>query len=332
MITDSLATRLVKDELGTAISAELVLMATILLIGLMLGMMSARDAVISEISDIAGGVQDMNQSFLHFGVSSASSSLPGSSFDDATDFGDDPGDSFGAADNCITFDVPPQDEQFFVEVSTEVQVLAFLFDDLGATDISPDGLNSGVLLNGASVVDGELVLDGDDDFVAIPNTSDINLTTVTERTIEIEFTPSDTTTRQIVFEAGGGVRGFNIYIENGELFVGAYNLANGEPQFTTFLSTPITAGETISTALTLDSVSGEFNGFLNGAQFGSGFGGDVFNHPGAIGLGALNGATVIDSGVLSSTATENYGFAGTISSFEIYNRVLSDDEILSLAQ
>ena len=321
MSIKTVTTRLANDERGLALSAELVLMATILFIGLMVGLLSARDALISEISDVAGSVQDMNQSFLYNGTSAASSSLLGSSFDDATDFGDDPGDSFGAADNCITFVLAPEDEQ---SVSTEGLVVAFTFDD--------QDLDGGVLLNGASIVDGELVLDGDDDFVEIPNSPDVNLTTITERTIEIEFTPNDVTTRQIVFEAGGGVRGFNIYIENGELFVGAYNLANGEPQFNTFLSTPISAGDPISTALTLDAVSGTFNGFLNGTQFGSGVGGDVFSHPGAIGLGALNVATVLDSGLLRPTGTENFALDGTISSFEVYNRVLSDDEIFSLAQ
>lgn len=330
---NTLTTRLANDDRGAVISAELALMATVLLIGLIVGIMATRDAVISEISDVAGSMQDMNQSFSYNGVTAASSSLAGSNFNDALDVEDDPDDSVGAADNCITFAAPPEDElPTFVEVSTEGLAVSFEFSDLGVIDSSPGGQNSGVLANGASVVDGQLVLDGDDDLVIIPNSSDINLTTVTERTIELGFTPSDVTTRQIVFEEGGGARGINIYIENGQLFVGSYNLANDEPQFSTFLSTPITAGEPVSVALTLDAASGAFNGFLNGSQFGSGFGGGVFNHAGAIGLGALNGATVLDTGTLRTTATENFGFAGSISSLEIYNRVLSDDEILSLAQ
>ena len=51
---------LVTDNHGFVVSIELVLMASIAMIGLVVGMSSVRDAVISEISDMSGAVQDLS--------------------------------------------------------------------------------------------------------------------------------------------------------------------------------------------------------------------------------------------------------------------------------
>ena len=55
--------KLWNDEAGFVVSVELVLISTITVIGLMTGLTAVRDGVVSELSDTAGAVQDMNQSY-----------------------------------------------------------------------------------------------------------------------------------------------------------------------------------------------------------------------------------------------------------------------------
>ena len=102
--------KLTSDQRGTVLSLELVLLAVVVLIGLMTGMTSVRDAIVSEVSDLAGSVQDANQSFSVFGISGTSSSVSGMDFEDSLDFGDTAEDPSGEADNCIVMTTPPSDE------------------------------------------------------------------------------------------------------------------------------------------------------------------------------------------------------------------------------
>lgn len=104
------AQRLWNDDAGFIVSIELILIATIAVIGLIVGMTAVRDAVVSELSDVAGAVQDLNQCYSFNGVTGHSSSTCGSDFIDALDFCDDADDTSGEADNCITFDGPPTNE------------------------------------------------------------------------------------------------------------------------------------------------------------------------------------------------------------------------------
>ena len=101
---------LIRDNRGFVVSIELIFLASIAVIGLVVGLTSVRDAVVSELSDTAGSVQDLNQSFNYNGAAGLSANTAGSDFEDALDFGDDAGDASGDADNCITFDRPPQIE------------------------------------------------------------------------------------------------------------------------------------------------------------------------------------------------------------------------------
>lgn len=98
------------DEAGFAVSVELVLMAVVAVTGCIAGVTSIRDAVVSEISDVAGTVQDLNNSYTFNGATGHSSSTGGSDFVDELDHCDDADDVAGAADNCIVFDMPPQQE------------------------------------------------------------------------------------------------------------------------------------------------------------------------------------------------------------------------------
>ena len=106
----STSKKLWNDDAGFIVSVELVLIATIAVIGLLAGMTAVRDGVVSELSDVAGSVQDLNQSYAFNGVVGHSAATAGSNFQDNLDFCDSADDPDGAADNCITFTGAPADE------------------------------------------------------------------------------------------------------------------------------------------------------------------------------------------------------------------------------
>ena len=105
----SLIKRLWNDEAGFVVSAELILVATIAVLGLIVGLTSVRDAVTSELSDVAGAIQDVDQSYTYLGIRGHSGSVAGSDFLDRLDFCDSVDDPNGDDDNCITH-VPAIDE------------------------------------------------------------------------------------------------------------------------------------------------------------------------------------------------------------------------------
>ncbi len=55
--------QLLQDESGFIISAELVLIATMLVIGLIVGLSEVQHAVVSELNDVADAIGELNQSF-----------------------------------------------------------------------------------------------------------------------------------------------------------------------------------------------------------------------------------------------------------------------------
>jgi len=76
------------DEAGFLVSAELVLVATILVIGVISGLLSVRDAVITELADVGGAIGSINQSFALRGTAAHSTANAGSGFNDLVDFCD----------------------------------------------------------------------------------------------------------------------------------------------------------------------------------------------------------------------------------------------------
>ena len=102
---------LYSDVSGFVISIELVLVATIAIIGLITGFTAMRDAVISELSDVAGSVQDLNQGYTFNGVLGHSGNTSGSNYLDGRDWCDTAEDPINAVDNCITMNVRPSNER-----------------------------------------------------------------------------------------------------------------------------------------------------------------------------------------------------------------------------
>jgi flagellin-like hook-associated protein FlgL len=167
-----------------------------------------------------------------------------------------------------------------------------------------------------------------------PNTVGVNIGTngsggVSQRTFAISFeTGSDITTQQIIYEEGGNVRGLNISIRNGSLVFGGYNLPTGDPgvQWPYREVTAAVEPNTRYTAqLVLDgdiSATGEFRAYVNGALIDTASGvGILYDHPGGIGIGRINGNAVLSGTVQNySAATE---FQGAIDKVLAYNQTFN---------
>jgi hypothetical protein len=80
--------RLRVDESGFIISAELMLIATIVVLGLVVGLTVVRDTMNTELADTATSLGTINQSYSFGGATGHGSSNAGSFFADRADFGD----------------------------------------------------------------------------------------------------------------------------------------------------------------------------------------------------------------------------------------------------
>ncbi|MGK7906471.1 MAG: DUF4347 domain-containing protein [Synechococcus sp.] len=226
-------------------------------------------------------------------------------------------------------------------------VARWTFDEQSGAAI-PDsstagGDNPGLLRNGATLgsaggsIGGTVELDGINDFVDIEDSTDINLGNFAQRTISAWFNVDSTTgaNKQVIFEEGGATRGLNIYVDNGSLYVGGWNeIESGWDG--TFLSTGIQANTWYHVALVLDAApdvtttqAGAFRGYLNGVEFGSGEGTQIWRHAGDIGIGAVSNDTQFHDGDIRGTAVA--ALAGSIGEVAVYNEVLTAAEIASIA-
>ena len=170
-----------------------------------------------------------------------------------------------------------------------------------------------------------LAFDGSNDWVQIGNSGDINTgSNHTQKTIEAWFEVNNkdlTSYKQTIYEQGGTVRGLNIYIYGGSLYVGGWNEPNGESDWDpgTWLSTSSIQSNTWHhVVLTLNGgnsvTNNAFKGYLDGTQFGSGQGSKLWNHPGGIGI-ARNADTKFHTGDYSSARY----FGGTIDEVRLWN-------------
>lgn len=98
------------SEDAYVISVELLLVATVAIIGLMVGYTSIRDAAIAELSDLSGAVQDINQHYTFNGLVGHSGESHGSGFSDSLDWCDSANDAPGSIDNCVTFSGPMDED------------------------------------------------------------------------------------------------------------------------------------------------------------------------------------------------------------------------------
>ena len=197
------------------------------------------------------------------------------------------------------------------------------------------------LLTSASQAPGSYInyalnFDGSNEYVQISNSSDINTgsNNHSHKTIEAWFSVDNkdlTSRKQTIYEQGGTVRGLNIYIYGGALYVGGWNEPSNESNWNpgTFLSTSSIENNTwYHVAFTLDggsSVSSNaFKGYLNGVEFGSGDGSKLWNHGGDVSL-ARNKDTKFHDGDYNSAKY----FDGKIDEVRLWNATRTQAQIFS---
>jgi Flp pilus assembly pilin Flp len=83
-----LLAKLWNEETGAIVSAEYMLVMTILVIGVIVGLKSVRDAVVTELADVAQAISNVDQSYTYSGTSGHHTATAGAYFHDLADFCD----------------------------------------------------------------------------------------------------------------------------------------------------------------------------------------------------------------------------------------------------
>ncbi len=210
-----------------------------------------------------------------------------------------------------------------------------------AKDSSTRGRNNaGALVADADwtegVKGGAIALDGKGDAIKLKNSGDINLGTHSKRTISLRFQADDigSNKRQVLYEEGAGIRGLNIYLDQDRLYVGGWNTPGKESGWSgTWLSTKLGKEKALADKchkvdLVLDGGSevtqNALRGYLDGQQFGSGAGSQLWSHSGGIGIGSINGGTRFHDGITPGSGS---GFAGAVDEVMVFNDALSSSEL-----
>ena len=196
-----------------------------------------------------------------------------------------------------------------------------------STTLYEDLLTSAASASSSSTYDNyALDFDGSD-YVGIGGHNDINnYSSCAQKTIEAWFRTNNksSSTKQIIYEQGGGTRGLNIYIQSGTLYVGGWNrrtVQQGESNWNpgTYLSTnSINNNQWHHVALTLNGGStvsaNVLKMYLDGNYISSGDGSRLWNHnPANI------GRTRSGSRYHNNITGNGYTFNGKIDEVRIWN-------------
>ena len=103
----NLLTRFLRDDAGFVISSELVLVATILVIGMIAGLTTLRDGVVQELGDVSTAIGAVSQTYVYNGVDGHTSGTAGGTFLDQTDFCDVPVDVAVTEPACLDIQTAP---------------------------------------------------------------------------------------------------------------------------------------------------------------------------------------------------------------------------------
>jgi flagellin-like hook-associated protein FlgL len=203
-------------------------------------------------------------------------------------------------------------------------------DNLGSLGGAVDGtFANGPTLGEDALYDGgetSVRFDGVNDGVRIPDNNGINLSTQTRRTVELTFNADSTAGRQVLYEEGGTVNAFSIYILDGALHVTGRDSGSWGPPD---ISVPLNTGETYHVAFTFDSTAGDFIGYVNGEEIGRASVPSSFPpHSGDIGIGFMNDDSFFHDGAQSGNG---FYFDGRISDVALYNDALTDADMRARA-
>jgi hypothetical protein len=109
----SLFRKLWNDEAGFVVSAELVLVGTILVIGLIVGLASLRNQVVQELVDLGQSIGSISQSYALAGTKKCNVGWSdGSHYTDKVDFCQDPWQQAGNPPGGISVTVWPENAPY----------------------------------------------------------------------------------------------------------------------------------------------------------------------------------------------------------------------------
>ena len=100
--------RLWSEEVGAIVSAEIMLVATILVLGMVVGLASVRDSVVTELADVALAFANVSQSYSYSGVAGHHAFSSAGAFTDTSDFCDTTSaDAAGQMSKCVAICTAP---------------------------------------------------------------------------------------------------------------------------------------------------------------------------------------------------------------------------------
>ena len=187
---------------------------------------------------------------------------------------------------------------------------------------------------------GAINFDGNNDLFTIANSTELNEETQTNEislAIVLE-TGSSVAGNQIIYEQGGGLRGYSFVIQNNHIYAGIWNntewdanhqyksvdLGVVEPNTIYFITIVQNSSSGVDATNTLSI-------YLNGSLASSVNHVDPQRaHGGSIGLGRINGGTVLPANNVSGNTANTDYFNGMIGEFMIWKNALSQTEINTL--
>ncbi len=213
----------------------------------------------------------------------------------------------------------------------------YLFENVGG-DVPDDSANSNTanLVGSPQVVDGlkgkALQFNGTSDGVHIPDAATVNLSTHQNRTVIAIFLCADVTKseKQVVYDEGGTTRGLTIYVHEGLVYAGGWNLSDYTPEWTgTYLSAPVSSNAWHAVAMVLrDGGAGQeddkFEMWMGGELIAKGPGGQLQSRSNDCGIGYLNSETKFHDGNVSSTGSY---FEGMVDEIWMINAALTQVEL-----
>ncbi|MFB0554600.1 MAG: hypothetical protein ACETWQ_14955, partial [Phycisphaerae bacterium] len=213
----------------------------------------------------------------------------------------------------------------------------YMFEDV-VGDVPDDSANTHTanLIGSPQVVDGlkgkALQFNGTNDGVHIPDATTVNLSTHQNRTVIAIFQCADVTKpeKQVVYEEGGTTRGLVIYVHEGLVYAGGWNLSDYTPEWTgTFLSAPISSGAWYAVAMvvrdgTAAQEDDKFEMWMGGELIGIGPGGQLQSRSNDCGIGYANAQTKFHDG--NFTGGGSY-FEGTVDEIWMINAALTQVEL-----
>jgi hypothetical protein len=213
----------------------------------------------------------------------------------------------------------------------------YLFENV-ETDVPDDSANSNTanLVGNPQVVDGirgkALQFNGTSDGVHIPDAATVNLSTHQNRTVIAMFQCADVDKpeKQVVYEEGGTTRGLTIYVHEGLVYAGGWNLSDYTPEWTgTYLSAPITSGTWYAVAMVLrDGGAGQeddkFEMWIDGELIDKGPGAELRSRSNDCAIGYHNSQVKFHDGNVSSTGSY---FEGIVDEVWMINTALTQIEL-----